>query len=69
MHRKPHEPRTPNKHMKYSRRAFDGLIRVWRKRLHNYDPNDPADMIDIKQEKNLALATDLEQQTDKVKLD
>uniref|UniRef100_A0A182YGK2 Histone RNA hairpin-binding protein RNA-binding domain-containing protein n=2 Tax=Anopheles stephensi TaxID=30069 RepID=A0A182YGK2_ANOST len=32
-------PTTPQKHLKYSRRAWDGLIRVWRKQLHCFDPN------------------------------
>ncbi|EDW58557.1 histone RNA hairpin-binding protein [Drosophila virilis] len=31
-------PRTPNKYGKYSRRAFDGLVKIWRKQLHIYDP-------------------------------
>ncbi|KAH8382002.1 hypothetical protein KR009_001317 [Drosophila setifemur] len=31
-------PRTPNKYGKYSRRAFDGLVKIWRKSLHIYDP-------------------------------
>ena len=30
-------PRTPQKHIKYSRRAFDGLIKIWRKQLHEFD--------------------------------
>lgn len=38
--RKRNEPQTPNKHIKYSRRAFDGMIKSWRKRLHKFDPID-----------------------------
>lgn len=32
-------PKTPPKHIKYSRRAWDGLVKVWRKQLHCFDPN------------------------------
>lgn len=33
-------PRTPTKNNKYSRRAWDGLVKVWRKKLHLYDNRD-----------------------------
>lgn len=36
--RAPEHPWTPPKNIKYSRRAFDGLIKAWRKKLHCYDP-------------------------------
>lgn len=32
-------PKTPPKHIKYSRRAWDGVVKVWRKQLHCYDPD------------------------------
>ena len=30
-------PKTPDVHKKCSKRAFDGLVRVWRRRLHEWD--------------------------------
>lgn len=36
-------PRTPPKHIKYSRRAWDGLVKVWRKELHCFDPDAKQD--------------------------
>jgi len=32
-----HHPKTPNLHRKYSRRAWDGLVRLWRCKLHVWD--------------------------------
>ncbi|XP_014261051.1 histone RNA hairpin-binding protein [Cimex lectularius] len=31
-------PKTPPIHLKFSRRAWDGLVKVWRQRLHFWDP-------------------------------
>lgn len=36
--REKRHPKTPPKHLRYSRRAWDGLVKVWRQKLHFWDP-------------------------------
>ncbi|XP_046966024.1 histone RNA hairpin-binding protein [Vanessa cardui] len=34
------DPKTPDKYTKYSRNSWDMLIKIWRKKLHQYDTGD-----------------------------
>ena len=36
------QPRTPDVHRKCSKRAWDGLMKIWRRELHKYDPASAA---------------------------
>ncbi|KAJ3188292.1 hypothetical protein HDU85_005443 [Gaertneriomyces sp. JEL0708] len=41
--RKRTDPQTPNKYSKCSKRCWDGLIRHWRRKLHEWDPPELKD--------------------------
>ncbi|KAK7789378.1 hypothetical protein R5R35_007852 [Gryllus longicercus] len=42
--RQRNDPSTPPKNIQFSRRAWDGLIKVWRQKLHSWDPPQNASM-------------------------
>lgn len=41
------DPQTPDIHLKISKRGFDGLVKIWRRGLHEYDPTKQDDEIEI----------------------
>jgi len=42
--RKKTDPWTPDKYTKCSKRCWDGMVRSWRRQLHNWDPVSDEDM-------------------------
>lgn len=46
--RKPGHPRTPDPTLKVSKRQFDGLVRAWRRKLHDWDPPESKDLVLVK---------------------
>ena len=36
------DPRTPDKYLKYSRRQWDGLVRAWKKQVHDWNNSQPG---------------------------
>jgi len=36
--RRRNDPTTPDKHANYSKRAWEGTMKVWRRKLHAWDP-------------------------------
>jgi Histone RNA hairpin-binding protein RNA-binding domain len=38
-------PQTPNPHVRRSKRAFEGLLTVWRRQLHAWDPPVSSDEV------------------------
>ena len=53
--RKHDHPQTPDVRTKCSKRCFDGLLRAWRRRLHQWDP--PSEKVDAKNESKADATT------------
>jgi len=43
------QPTTPRKHVKCSKRSWDGQVKKWRRELHQWDPTNPEELTHWKQ--------------------
>ncbi|XP_067006012.2 histone RNA hairpin-binding protein [Anabrus simplex] len=49
-------PKTPPKHLKYSRRAWDGMVKIWRQKLHGWDPPNSENELSLP---DISVGTDI----------